>query len=255
MATYQVNDRSTPPVTLPYQPQSQGTLPQVPPVFQYQPQRYPVNVQGSQSAYSPYHPQNNHLAHNYQTSETQSVGLAPNPGQLDPGATPRLEHALHCLYATLSISIPIYILQITTLFEPFGSLWIVPVILMFTLIFSSTVAMVTFRDRARMHPNSRKPPPMLPAICRLPTIIFCFLIVVVWLVGLAMIISNMVLLDGVVILVSYYRFPGMLWVILGSLETVCILAQMGLLLAIGILGAVERKHAKRHLRASLGYSF
>jgi hypothetical protein len=169
--------------------------------------------------------------------------------KLSPGTTPRLEHALKCLYATLSLSIPIYILQITTIFQPVGSLWILPANLMFTVIFSSTLVMVTFRDRARMHSDSTKSPPTLPALCRLPTLIVCFLIVVLWIAALAIMLLAMIVLSG-----SYTLVLGVVervGVAIGSIEVVFVIAQIGLLLAIGILGVLERKHAKAHLRASV----
>ncbi|KAH6907331.1 hypothetical protein BKA70DRAFT_1285485 [Coprinopsis sp. MPI-PUGE-AT-0042] len=127
---------------------------------------------------------------------------------------------------------------------------------MFTLIFSSTVVMVTFRDRARMHPNSTKAPPTLPAICRLPTIISCFLIVVLWIVALGLMIFTMVVLGGSLYLgyeyssSSFYGAVATIATIIGSVEAICVVAQIGLLLAVGILGAVERKHAKRYIKGA-----
>jgi hypothetical protein len=152
--------------------------------------------------------------------------------KMDPGATPRLKSILKCLYATLSVSIPMYALQITGLIEPFGSFWTSPIALMFTLIFSSTVVIVTFRDRARMHPDSTKPPPALPAPCRLPTIIICFFIVLVWIGAL-----------GVLAFISY-----LFTTVIAIVEIIFILAQIGLLLAVGILGSLERRDMKRAIR-------
>ncbi|KAH6897969.1 hypothetical protein BKA70DRAFT_1437891 [Coprinopsis sp. MPI-PUGE-AT-0042] len=131
-----------------------------------------------------------HRAQGFQLAGAIAATPARKP-RLDPGATPRLESALKCLYATLSFSIPINIIQITTVWHPIKSYWLSPITSMFTIIFSSTLIMVTFRDRARLHPSSTKCPPKLPALCRLPTILFCFLIVVLWMCAVAFIVFNM----------------------------------------------------------------
>ncbi|KAH6890832.1 hypothetical protein BKA70DRAFT_1441489 [Coprinopsis sp. MPI-PUGE-AT-0042] len=162
MSTYPTGNPQSPEVVLQYPPQAPDNRSYASPQLQNS-TTFQSHTNAPQSNYSPYTPQQNLMTHNHPTQNYQVAGVdAGAPQKLDPGATPRLESALRCLYATLSFSIPIYILQITTLFEPGGSLWLLPVALMATLIFSSTVVMVTFRDRARMYPNSTKPPPALP---------------------------------------------------------------------------------------------
>ncbi|KAH6890829.1 hypothetical protein BKA70DRAFT_1538086 [Coprinopsis sp. MPI-PUGE-AT-0042] len=253
MATYPTNAQSAG-VALQYQPHAlgnhgfqshqQGALMQNLTSFQNHQNGYPVD--GSESAHSPHTPQPNLMIHNHPTQQVAVVNVGVPAPKLDPGATPRLESALRCLYATLSLSIPIYILQITTLFEPGGSLWILPIALMFTIIFSSTVIMVTFRDRARMHPNSTKAPPTLPAICRLPTLVCGFLVAVLWIVALGIMIFTM---RVTIALSPYPEDIPLLSIIIGCVEVFFVVAQICLLSAFGRLGEVERKHAKQYVTA------
>jgi hypothetical protein len=69
---------------------------------------------------------------------------------------------------------------------------------------------------------------------------------------LVVMIIYMILLGSGGLFRSNFELLSKLGVILGSFEAICVIAQMGLLLSVGILGAVERKHAKRYLRASIG---
>ncbi|KAH6890828.1 hypothetical protein BKA70DRAFT_1326864, partial [Coprinopsis sp. MPI-PUGE-AT-0042] len=102
-----------------------------------------------------------------------------------------------------------------------------------------------FRDRALLHPNSTKAPPTLPVICRLPlpTIIFCFIIVIICICAAGTTIFRMVVFRTRL----YPDFVNLytLGTTIGGIEAVCITRHIGLLLAVGLLGAVEGKHANK----------
>lgn len=185
----------------------------------------------------------------------------PPKAPTDLSYTRPIEYSLRCLYTTLAVSIFMFIIEMTPWCQPMFSLWFFPTGYLLTVTFSSAVIMVTFRDRARfqrknwssMHPVT----PPLPAVCKKEVIVPCFLLVTYWMVTDA--------------LVLWLKITGRVWNIVGSLtrhtylppnddtysvvlilglvEAVCVAGQVGLLLAVGIMGAMERKKAKRALKA------
>lgn len=167
---------------------------------------------------------------------------------MDPGATPRLESILRQLYASLSICIAIYLLgQAPRLVL----LSLSPFCLLFTIIFASVMIMVTFRDRARLHPKSIKAPPQMPALCRLPSIITCFVIAVLWIVSLGLTILSFIIARPATSTESETEGIPLSAFISAGIGALFSASQIGLLMSVGIIAARERASLRKQKRASI----
>ena len=96
--------------------------------------------------------------------------------------------------------------------------------------------MVTFRDRARLHPDSKRVAPSVPVLCQLPAIVACFINVVFWAASAALLIMSAIY--------SLTISETVLVGIMATIELAFVLAQMGVLLAVGILAVKERRSLK-----------
>jgi hypothetical protein len=202
---------------------------------------YPMENQGGQANPSAYYPPQPspviHLTPVFQPSDGTNAVRTSQARPMDPRPSRRLRSALKCLYATLSFSIPIHVFQLTRLWPPIKSYWLAPISSMLTIIFSSTIIMVTLRDLARWSS------PRLPALCRIPTILSSLLIAILWMCSTAFTVKSMVA-------VILWPQRSLSWdddrpsgdPILGSIQGACEAAQIGLLLAVAFKGSVERHY-------------
>ena len=100
--------------------------------------------------------------------------------------------------------------------------------------------MVTFRDRARLHPDSKRTAPSIPVLCQLPAIIACFINVVFWAASAALLIMSAIF--------SLTFSESVLIGIMATIELAFVLAQMGVLLAVGILARSEERRVGKECR-------
>ncbi|KAH6893649.1 hypothetical protein BKA70DRAFT_1323686 [Coprinopsis sp. MPI-PUGE-AT-0042] len=171
----------------------------------------------------------------------------------------RILTSLRCLYASLAIGIPIFIFQTTPWCDPSDNLWLFPIGLLLNTIYSVSVVIVILQGFA--HPpfgTSKDPASQLPAFCKLGVIIPCFLLVVYW-VAIAAVVIFLKITQLVTSETYSYRFSeygfddygyDRIRDALAIVQGVLFAAQLGLLLAVGILGSQERKDMKRQLRAA-----
>lgn len=183
---------------------------------------------------------------------------APPPKDVPPpnlNYTRRIKFSLRCLYASLSLCIPIYILQMTPWCAPIVSWWLFPVGNMLTITFSAVVTLVIFRDRARSKrvPTTSSSTPKLPALCKLSILIPCFLLVGYWIFTGLLVFSfrytNMAPLE--VPAVPWER-SYQIYRVFPFVELVFLAGQIAVLLAIGVMGAQERTELRRRLKQKDG---
>jgi hypothetical protein len=141
--------------------------------------------------------------------------------------------------------------------QPFDTFWLFPIGLLLTTIFSASVAILTLLDFVHMHLNPKSPISPLPAVCKLGAIIPAFLLVVCWATSLAVAILlriTSITADLYFYLFGHYRYGEKLLNNKGKSDALVIaqgvgfVAQAGLLLAVGILGAQERRDIKRRAK-------
>lgn len=164
----------------------------------------------------------------------------------------RVKFSLRCLYASLSLCIPIHVLQMTPWCAPEASWWLFPIGNTLTITFSTVVTLVIFRDRARLirgSTTSSSSKPKLPALCKLSTLVPCFLLFSYWVFFTTLVFS----FRWTILARQLTPRPGRSnfgegYLVFPFIELVFIAGQCGVLLAVGIMGSQERKKLIRRLK-------
>ncbi|KAH6893648.1 hypothetical protein BKA70DRAFT_834002 [Coprinopsis sp. MPI-PUGE-AT-0042] len=194
------------------------------------------------------------MSANFPLPQPEDASVATGPSH-----TPRLKTSLRCLYALLALGVPIFILQMTPWCEPFDTLWLFPIGLLFNMSFAASATIVTLQGFAYTQ-HHKSPTSQLPALFKLGAIIPCFLLVVYWasIVAVVTLVKiTLVTADSYNYYFGHYRYQGnelansepISYALLG-VQGVLFAGQAGLLLAVGILGSQERKDIKRQLSAA-----